>query len=211
MNRRFIDSHIWQLLDRPSIFHAARFALVGRQRMTKRLLRDQLTASRDETVLDVCCGVGEFAEIVDARYVGIDLNERFVRRARRRYAGDNRKTFEVGDVLRLRYPAEQFDGAMIINSLHHFSDAEAVRLLMEIRRVTRRLVIVVDADGTRRGVIRRLLLGLDRGRFMRTPAQLADVVGQVLPISQSLTFDVGLYREVLLNCRLAAQPSATMP
>ena len=198
---------VWQLLDRPAIFHAARFALVGHQGLTKRLLHEHLAAGPDETVLDVCCGIGEFAEAVSGRYVGVDVNERFIRGARRRYAGDGRKSFEVGDVLRLPYPARHFDKAIVVNSLHHFSDAEATRLLTELRRITRRLILVVDADGTPRGVVRRLLLALDRGRFMRTPARLAGVVGRVLPVARTITFDVGLYGQVLLCCPLTESPA----
>ncbi len=195
-------SSVWQLLDRPAVFHAARFLLVGRQQATKRLLREQLAAGSDETVLDVCCGVGEFAEAVTGRYVGVDLNERFIHQARRRYAGDARKRFEVADVLQSHYPAGHFDKAMLVNSLHHFSDEEARRLLAELRRITRALIVVVDADGTPRGLVRRLLLALDRGHFMRTPARLAEVVSRVLPVAQTVTFEVGLYGEVLLRCPL---------
>jgi ubiquinone/menaquinone biosynthesis C-methylase UbiE len=195
-------SSVWQLLDRPAVFHAARFLLVGHQRATKQLLREHLAGGSEETVLDVCCGVGEFAEAVTGRYVGVDLNERFIRGARRRHAGDARKRFEVADVLQSHYPAGHFDKAMLVNSLHHFSDDEATRLLAELRRITRTLIVVVDADGTPRGLVRRLLLALDRGHFMRTPARLAEVVGRVLPIAQTVTFEVGLYGEVLLHCPL---------
>ena len=145
-------SSVGQLLDRPAIFHAARFLLVGSQQLTKRFLREQLAAGSRETVLDVCCGVGEFAEAVAGRYIGIDLNERFIHEARRRYRGDARKRFEVADVLQSQYPAGHFDKAMLVNSLHHFSDEEAMRLMTEVRRITRRLIVVVDADGTPRGV-----------------------------------------------------------
>ena len=202
---------VWQLLDRPAIFHAARFALVGHQGLTKRLLREHLAAGPDETVLDVCCGIGEFAGVVTSRYVGVDVNERFIQGARRRYAGDGRKSFEVGDVLRLPYPARHFDKAIVVNCLHHFSDAEATRLLTELRRITRRLILVVDADGTPRGVVRRLLLALDRGRFMRTPARLAGVVGGVLSIARTVTFDVGLYGQVLLCCPVTESPAPAPP
>jgi ubiquinone/menaquinone biosynthesis C-methylase UbiE len=167
--------------------------------------------SPDETVLDACCGVGEFADIVNCGYVGIDLNERFIGRARRRHTGDLRKRFEVGDATRLDYAAGHFDKAMIVNSLHHFSDEEAVRLLTEMRRITRKVVVVVDADATPRGLVRRTMVALDRGRFMRSPEGLAALVRRVVPVERTVRFDVGLYTEILFRCRAEAAAAAPTP
>lgn len=191
---------VLRVLDRPTVFHAARFLLVGPQRPLKRMVREQLAAGPDEAVLDVCCGIGELAGIIDAQYVGVDLNARFVERARRRHRGSSTKAFEVGDVMRLRFPDKHFDKAILINSLHHFPDDEAVRLLAEVRRVTRRLVVVVDADGTPRGIIRRALLAMDRGRYMRKPDELSGLIGRVFPIQERIQFEAGLYTEVLFRC-----------
>jgi ubiquinone/menaquinone biosynthesis C-methylase UbiE len=208
--RWVLASRLWEVLDSPAVFYAARYALVGEQRVTRRLLVEHLEMSPDETVLDVCCGVGEFADVVHCGYVGIDLNDRFIGQARRRHAGDLRKRFEVGDVMRLEYAAGHFDRAMIVNSLHHFSDEEVVRLLTEVRRITRKVVVVVDADGTPRGLVRRTLVALDRGRFMRSPERLAALVRRVFPVERTVRFDVGLYTEILFRCPGAAT-SAPMP
>lgn len=203
LTRRVLEARVWRLLDHPTIFHVARFALVGHQRLTKDLLRQHLAVTPDETVLDVCCGVAEFASAVEGRYVGVDVNERFIQRARQRYAHAPTKAFEVGDVMRLGYPARHFDKAMIVNSLHHFSDEDAGRLLSEVRRITRGRVVIVDADGMPRGPVRRALVALDRGRFMRSPRELAALVARVFAIEETVAFDVGLYTEVLLRCRAA--------
>lgn len=200
---------VWRILDAPWLFHAARFLLVGRQGPTKALLRHHLATGPGETVLDVCCGIGEFAEVVDAGYVGIDLNARFIERARERYRGCPTKAFEVGDAARLGYPDGHFDKAIVVNCLHHFSDEDVTRVLAEIRRVTRRLVIVVDADATPRGLLRRALLAMDRGRFMRTPEHLSRVVARVLRIEDRIDFAVGLYAEVLFRCPVSLSEGTT--
>jgi ubiquinone/menaquinone biosynthesis C-methylase UbiE len=211
LKRRVLASRIWGAFDNPAVFHLARYALVGGQRTTRRLLAEHLATAPEETVLDVCCGVGEFADVVDCGYVGIDLNERFIGRAQRRHAGDRRKRFEVADVMRLEYAAGHFDKAMIVNSLHHFSDEETLRLLTEVRRITRKAVVVVDADGTPRGPIRRALIALDRGRFMRSPEALAVLVRRVLPVERTVRFDVGLYTEVLFRCSTGPAAAARTP
>ena len=197
-------AQVARALDNPALFYAVRFLLVGRQRPTKRLLRSHLATAPRETVLDVCCGIGEFAEAVDAQYFGIDLNPRFIERARSKYRGSQMRTFEVGDVAQLYFPDNHFDKAIVVNTLHHFSDDDAARLLSEIRRVTRHLVIIVDADGTPRGIIRRILLGMDRGGFMRTPEDLSALIGRVFQIEQSIRFQVGLYTELLFRCPVDA-------
>jgi ubiquinone/menaquinone biosynthesis C-methylase UbiE len=200
VKRLILHPRIWRVLDRPRFFYGVRYLLVGGQQKTKRLLREHLSLLAEERVLDVCCGVGEFADVVETDYVGIDLNPRFIERARRRFGESSRRKFEVGDVTKLPYPSRHFDKTIIVNSLHHFSDDAALALLTEVRRVTRCLVVVVDADGTPRGLVRRALVAMDRGRFMRSPEALAAVVGRVMPIERRARFDVGLYTEVLLHC-----------
>lgn len=50
----------------------------------------------------------------------------------------------VGDALRLPFPPRSFDVVTASMFLHHFSHDEAVRLLLEFRRVARRAVVIND-------------------------------------------------------------------
>jgi hypothetical protein len=74
-------------------------------------------------------------------------------------------------------------------------------LLREIRRVTRGRVIVMGADGTTRGLVRRVLLAADRGEWMRTPDALRSLIGEVLDVREVVRFDVGFCTELLHVCR----------
>ncbi|HET7875274.1 MAG TPA: class I SAM-dependent methyltransferase [Methylomirabilota bacterium] len=190
------------VLDHPALFSAFRFLLVGRQELTHRLLRTHLTLRPDDQVLDVCCGIGEFAGDVPCAYVGIDLNPRFVAAAARQHAGASGKAFQVMDALAMTFPDKHFTKALFVNGLHHFSDEDARRVLAELRRVTRERVVVIDADGTPRGLIRRVLLAADRGDWMRGHDALTALVRSALPVSAVVPFEVGLYAEVLYECRL---------
>jgi len=191
------------ILDVPAIFRAFRFLLVGRQTETRRRLRLHLGARAGERVLDVCCGIGEFACEVDADYVGIDINPRFIAAGARHHAADPRRTFRTMDALHMDFPDQYFDRTMFINGLHHFSDGDGRRLIEEIRRVTRLRVVIIDADGTPRGLLRRALLATDRGGWMRTPEALGDLIGSVLSVHATVRFDVGLYTEMLYESRLS--------
>jgi len=88
---------------------------------------------------------------------------------------------------------------------------DVVRVLTEVRRITCKVVVVVDTDGTPPGLLRRTLIALDRGRFMRSPERLADVVRRVFPVERTVRFDVGLYTEILLRCPSGAAAAAPMP
>jgi len=195
---------LWRMLDNPALFYAARLPLVGRQHQTKRLLRQHLKVVPGELVLDVCCGIGEFADVVDTQYLGLDLNPQFIECARRRYQGARTKDFGVVDVTKLHYPGGHFDKAIMVNCLHHFSDQEAMSLLAEIRRVTKRLVIIIDIDGSPKGPIRRALVAMDRGRFMRNPSDLETLIARVFTIEEVVTFNVGLYTELFFRCPISA-------
>jgi SAM-dependent methyltransferase len=82
---------------------------------------------RARRVLDVGCGPGTNAPYFShTDYLGIDLNERYIRDARSRY---NRR-FQVGDAANLQVLAhEQFD-FILINSLLHHIDISATRRLL---------------------------------------------------------------------------------
>jgi ubiquinone/menaquinone biosynthesis C-methylase UbiE len=201
LSRLLKHPRVRSVLDSPGLFAAFRFLLVGAQSRTHALVRQTLDVDPTERVLDVCCGIGEFARDVDAQYVGIDLNPRFIETASSRYAGSPGKNFRVMDALQMEFPDKSFDRCIFINGLHHFSDADGRRLLREIRRVTRRGVIIIDADGTPRGVVRRALLAADRGEWMRTPDALRSLIGEAFEIREVVRFDVGLYTELLHVCR----------
>jgi SAM-dependent methyltransferase len=82
---------------------------------------------RVRRVLDVGCGPGTNApHFSHADYLGIDLNERYIRDARSRYGG----RFQVGDAAQLQVPADERFDFILINSLLHHIDISATRRLL---------------------------------------------------------------------------------
>jgi len=51
------------VLDDPRVFKAVRYPLVGAQKRTRELVQRELRAGSGESVLDVCCGTGDFADL----------------------------------------------------------------------------------------------------------------------------------------------------
>ena len=93
-------------------------------------------------VLDAGCGTGEItarlaAKFPRATFVGIDLEQQHLDRARERCAEfGSRVRFQTGDALALPFDDEQFDLVVCRHVLQAVSDA--ARALAEIRRVLRR-------------------------------------------------------------------------
>lgn len=188
------------LLDDPRVFKAVRYPLVGAQKRTKELVRRELDAGPGDSVLDVCCGTGDFASVVDGPYLGVDLNERFVGLAKERYAGDSRKRFEVMDATRMRLDAGSFDRAMIVNAMHHFDDDLNRGILAELSRVVRERIVIVDAIPDPEGWLRRLVIQSDRGDHVRPLPEQLSLIGETLEIERNYTFDSGFIVQVMFVC-----------
>jgi len=77
-------------------------------------------------VLDVGCGPGtNRSQFGDADYLGLDINERYIEHARRRYGGD----FRAVDVTRYAVPdAERYDFILVNSFLHHLPTPEVERM-----------------------------------------------------------------------------------
>jgi SAM-dependent methyltransferase len=93
------------------------------------------------SVLDVGCGTGEITERLAAKYpqatfVGIDLEEPHLDRARKRCAKfGSRVRFQVGDALAMPFADQQFDRVVCRHLLQAIPDAP--KALAETRRVLR--------------------------------------------------------------------------
>jgi SAM-dependent methyltransferase len=148
---------------RAAVFHYGRLA--GNGYAAQRAVARALDARPGERVLDVGCGTGGFCVAVPGQYVGIDLDADYVAFARWRWGNASRR-FEVARLDAL--DAEKgFDGAMLVNALHHMSDVDARAVLASLVHLVRRRLVVVDADPEPSNAFQALLLRYDRGDYIR--------------------------------------------
>jgi SAM-dependent methyltransferase len=95
---------------------------VQRHYEAPRLKRLSKVAVND--ILEIGCGQGTGARIIydlfrPQRYVGVDLDPRMIRRARKRAGVLPNATFREGDVTNLEYPDAAFDLVVDFGILHH--------------------------------------------------------------------------------------------
>lgn len=160
------------LLNYPIFFLTVRSILDGGQlRYLKELIKEYSITS----ILDVGCGCGVFSKVTQNPYLGIDYNRGFIEFCRKRFGNESRE-FAVMDLRDLKLD-RRFDTAIIINSIHHFSDEEVVEILESMKRAASRLIIIHDAV-PRKNPISRLLYRLDRGTHFRSIEQQKKLIGR---------------------------------
>ena len=190
------------ILNNPGVFLFIRAILDGGQ---VRYLKGVLEEYRAGSVLDVACGCGTFCRITPHEYLGVDYNASFISFCDHRY-GDRQedageKRFAVMDASDMKLD-RLFDTAVIINSIHHFSDGEVVSILTSMRDRARRLVIVHDAV-PRRNPVSRFFYRLDRGTHFRTIEEQKTLISRAgLEIKEVRYFKstAGIYLHSTLIC-----------
>ena len=152
-----------------------------------------------EDMLDLCCGLGEYARLSPKGCVGIDNSLPHIDFARRQ----NRKaTFILGDVLKIPFKDNSFDAVLLACATHHFSDEDLFHVLVEMRRVARRFLIIDDAvTSSEQNKLSRLLYRLDRGGIFRSVDEIERIfatVPGIQPVLKSSFWSFpGLYQHAV--------------
>jgi len=132
-----------------------------------------------QRLLDVGCGYGDLSNCLrDVKYVGVDLNQRYIAYAKRHQ--NDQSVFIAGDVTELsKDELGTMDCAVAIGVLHHLSDADCTRTLQALSSMLSpqgRFVAAEPAWHPDQRTTARVLAALDRGRYVREQARYVDLV-----------------------------------
>jgi ubiquinone/menaquinone biosynthesis C-methylase UbiE len=193
--------HLEIFLSSPRIFNLTYWIGAGGLRATYAAVEREAHLTIADCVLDVCCGTGIFALLVPGKYVGLDLNHRYVTYCQQRYGADQRRSFIVGDATAVSFRRKAFDVTFLISSLHHFSDEIAIQVLRQVAELTRKRVIVVDPSPETRRPISRFLLTLDRGEYIRSVEQQRELLARgSLSVQRHYTLYAGFAHQRMFVC-----------
>lgn len=101
-----------------------------------------------DRILDLCTGTGGLALAFashGATVVGVDIARGMLKRASTKRHGSAVKWLEM-DATRLAFPDAAFDVSVLSLALHHMPEAEQVNVLSELRRVTRRRIVIIEPE-----------------------------------------------------------------
>lgn len=139
------------------------------------------------SLLDVGSGWGEYSRLMAENpsvfnrnppkvgfYVGFDNSLARVSFAQKHCRDAH---FVLADAVSFPFKDGSFDAVLLANTSHHLTDEEFLMGLNEMKRVSRRYIIVDDSVRTEnQGAFSRLLYALDRGTMFRFPEQLRQLV-----------------------------------
>jgi SAM-dependent methyltransferase len=153
------------LLEQPSIFSLYQLPFAS-QKLAK--LRQHADLDQARCVLDVGCGPGTNAPLFpNSKYLGIDINDRYIALAKKRY----RQDFLVADVTSSQaIPCGSYDFILVNSFLHHLDEPATLRVLARINDLltpdgqVHSIELVLPAS---RGFPHWLTVH-DRGKFPRT-------------------------------------------
>ena len=153
----------------------------------RKQVSSSLRALPEESILDVGCGTGLYSILAKNKYVGIDLNEAYIKYAQIKYKDKNKK-FIVGDVTKIDFGDELFDKTLYLAMLHHFNEEDNIRILTKISAITRGKILILDLTIPERvNFIQSFFLKVERGRYVRSLSQQLRIIGKVLKIQDATT------------------------
>ena len=160
---------IRDILDLPIMYRIWQFPFAY-QKMKP--VRKDSSLSQAVEVLDVGCGPGTNAKyFTHAKYLGLDINERYIQNAKRRYPGEFLQcdvcTYQPND-------GQAFDYIFLNSFLHHIDDENTYKILTPNGSIH-----ILDLVLPEKRCIARWLARNDRGDFARPITRWREIFSDV--------------------------------
>ena len=165
------EGDLRSLLRFPRVYRAFQ-QMLGGDRIKQTFLKEYVRPNQGDAILDVGCGPADLlAFMPKVRYVGFDINPKYISSARARFK--DRGQFLQLDAAEDNLDAlGKFDIAIACAVIHHLDDDATDSLFNKISSVLQpggRFVTLDCCYTPNQGVITKMLLHLDRGQNIRTP------------------------------------------
>jgi 2-polyprenyl-3-methyl-5-hydroxy-6-metoxy-1,4-benzoquinol methylase len=192
-----------RLLDNPFLWRMSRFWLnvcFGLYRHRFHMMQTWGVLADAPSVLDVGCGIGHYSQATTGKYLGIDLSQRYIDCARKRYPQVD-KQFRCVDVTTVWHEGSEHDIVLLVDFLHHIPDRDCVGLLKIAGQIARRHVVSFEPITEQTNPVGRWIIKNDRGNYMRPLEKLHGLFAEAgLTIVQSTELYLGPIRTRAILC-----------
>lgn len=191
-----------QLSQNVLIFDILRWLLEGGYAGERTIIKKNFSMPRGR-ILDLGCGTGIFADMFNyENYVGVDLNEKYIERANKRYPNH---CFILSDASSLPFDKEYFSDCIISGVLHHIDDSKSLQIIKEIARVLDplgNLIIWEDtSDISKWNFLLSLIHALDEGKFIRKGFHYRQLLEDSFIVQKEYKMRSGLMEYIVFHCK----------
>jgi SAM-dependent methyltransferase len=156
---------------------------------TKEYLAQVINASAGHSVLDIGCGTAAILNFLPGVfYFGIDSNPNYIAKANHSFGRQgNFRCVSVDDLT--GESSVKFDRILLLGVLHHLTDQQIQSLMVVITELLSEEGRLITYDGVfvpKQNPIARLLLKLDRGRYVRSRPEYISLLSNELSVIHSL-------------------------
>ena len=186
---------LWRLLNNPLVWELSRVSLdlaFGLYGNRIRVMNSWNVLQDSMSVLDIGCGIGQYAKITNGNYVGVDLNEAYIRYASKRRKKP-RRIFKCISVSELIETGNQsFDLVLMVDLLHHLPEEQCVLLLSAAKRLAKKHILSFEPVAFQRNPLGKWIIEHDRGNYMRSLEKLHQLfVDAQIGINKSIELPLG--------------------
>jgi SAM-dependent methyltransferase len=203
---------VQQILALPGVYSVFR-RMIGGGGVTV-YVAEHIRPQLGNRILDVGCGPGDILDYLPAvDYVGLDCSAEYIHSARNRFGSRGRFVLARISEADVDRPGT-YDLVLATGVLHHLDDSEALALFRLARQALQpdgRLVTLDGCYEQGQATLARLLLRMDRGKFVRKRAAYVELASQVFPVVETRVRHDLLrmpYTHLIMECRCPiADPS----
>jgi len=196
---------MWQLLDNPLIWELSRVSLdlaFGLYRKRIQVMKSWNVLQDSPSVLDIGCGIGQYAKITNSKYLGVDLNKAYLNYACKRHQQPHHsfKYISVSDLVETH--KQSFDLVLMVDLLHHLSEEQCVLLLSTAKRLAKKHILSFEPVTFQPSPIGQWIVEHDRGSHVRSLERLHQLFKDAqLGITKSIELPLGPINTRAILCQ----------
>lgn len=127
---------------------------------------------KDCTVLDIGCGIGQYSNITSSKYLGVDLNSKYIEYCKKKFTIEKNKSFRCENVTTLLNEKIRYDIVIMVDFLHHIPDDLAKKVLKTAAELSNQYIISFEPILEQDNFIGRCIINNDRGNYIRSSNDL---------------------------------------